>query len=677
MHPTAELRRPEGLRTDVQALRAFAVLAVVLFHIWPNALPGGYIGVDVFFVISGFLITGQLVRLRERDALRLGAFWAGRARRLLPASLLVLLVSVAAAVLWAPPTLLGAHLRSIIASALYVVNWQLAADGVDYLAHSEPPPIAQHYWSLAAEEQFYLLWPLLLLLATAGAARSPLAKRRTLLVGVLIVLAAGFAVSVWLTQTSYPYGYFSTVSRLWEFALGAAVALAPLPALPPTARTAVWVAAVATLAATTVLYTAATPFPGPAALVPTAAAAAIIALGPAAPSPVLDRVVGARPVQWVGDQSYGIYLWHWPLIVIAPAVLGRPTDLGENVLILVATIVLAALAKRFVEDPIRFGRPVMTLRPGRILLATATAMAVVVGAASVPLWQSASAAAQQAHAVAEDLQDPSSCRGAHALLVDGCPDDVVAASDVVPALSALHDDTGGAFSCYDAQPTAGGDPRTCTLGSDDPGALRLALTGDSHAAMLLPGLREEATARGWRIDSFVGRGCVWQRPALPGCEQYNALVEDRLRSGDYDAIVVTAMNALDRDAVERTRVGEAYAAAWQDARDAGLPVVVLADNPAVPAGAQECVAEATSFSRETCAFDVTDAGLDVDPLRQAAALAQTPLIDLSAAYCADGVCPMQLGGVLVYRDRHHITATFSQTLAPSLADQIEDALATR
>lgn len=660
-------------RADIQALRTLAVLGVVLFHIWPRALPGGYVGVDVFFVISGYLITGQLVRARERGTLRLAAFWAARARRLLPASLLVLLASVALVLLWTPAPLRENDLRSIVGSALYVVNWQLAADGVDYLAHDAAPPIAQHYWSLSVEEQFYVLWPLLLLAATAGAAGARSSRRR-LVIGAAVIAVAGFGASVWLTSTSYPFGYFSTVSRLWEFALGAIVALLPRLVLPRAAHLAAWLAALTLVVATLFVYDDATPFPGPAALLPTAATAALIALraGP------LERIVAWRPLQWLGDRSYSIYLWHWPLVVIAPHALGRPPELPENLVLLVATIVLAALTKRFVEDPVRFAPRARSSRPSSVLALTAAAMVVVVAGAAVPMWRQAAVAAERTATAAESLRDPAQCRGAAALLDDGCAgvlDDPVAQSDLIPAPAGLRDDIGDAFACYDFDPTAGGDLVTCAFGSDDPGALRIALHGDSHAAMLIPALRETAAEHGWHVDVFVGRGCVWQEPAPAECADHVEKLDAEFASGAYDAVLVTAVNAAERDADARAAAAARYADAWRRAQDAGTPVVAVADNPRVPAAAQDCVAAARELTAGTCAIPRADAALADDPLRIAAAAVDAPLVDLSDAYCTDAACPMMLGGVLVYRDLHHLTASFSTTLGHPLAERIATALA--
>lgn len=680
---TAITRAPKAsgtrvaVRADIQALRAFAVLAVVLFHFWPGALPGGYIGVDVFFVISGFLITAQLVRRREAGRIGLASFWAARARRLLPASLVVLAVSIALTVLWAPATLQTQYLRSIIGSALYIENWMLAADAVDYLAAENAPPIAQHYWSLSVEEQFYIVWPLLIIAATAGATVAAVRRRRLIWV-IAGVSALSLVAGLLLTTTNPPYAYFATPLRVWEFGLGALVALVRLPALPAAVRLAAWFAGWAAMAAAALVYGPQTPFPGIAALLPTLGAAIVIASGPDIPLRWLSALVSWRPVQWLGDQSYGIYLWHWPLIVIAPAVIGQVPDFAIRVGLLVLTILAAALTKRFIEDPIRFSRATRQARPRAIGATTLAAMAVVVALAAAPIALAARDAGERQDAIAGELADPSACRGASLLLEDACAplrDATTAADELAPPLANLYEDTGGAFACYDQEPT--GDPSVCAIGSQDPDALKIALTGDSHAAMLIPGLREQAEERNWRIDAIVGRGCVWQEveAADSECADRRAAVDDIILSGDYDAVLVTAWNRVDVDAATKEQTSERMASAWQRAVDRGVTVIGLADNPAVPESSTECLAQSSEFSLDTCAFPADPQLAEEDAIRAAGRATGAPIVDLADAYCTtDGVCPMVMGGVVAYRDLHHITGTFSKTLAPYLADEIAAAM---
>ncbi|MEV8273882.1 acyltransferase family protein [Microbacterium sp. NPDC077184] len=666
------------VRADIQALRAAAVLAVVLFHLWPGALPGGYVGVDVFFVISGFLITGQLVRLRSENRLRLPQFWAARARRLLPVSLFVLAVSVALTVVWAPPTVQAQYLRSIIGSALYVENWFLAADGIDYLAADNAPPIAQHYWSLSVEEQFYLLWPLLIL-AVAGRAVFGAGTRRRLYIVLGAASGLSFALSVTLTFVSPPYAYFATPSRIWEFGLGALLALSPALTLRRASRVAIWVTAWGAIVASALFFDKSTPFPGFAALLPTVGTAAIIAAGPHLGVRRLDRAVTTRPIQWIGDQSYGIYLWHWPLIVIAPAVVGPDVDFWERLTILALTLVAAALTTRFVEDPIRFHERARSARPRTVAAFSAIAMAIVITMAVIPLGTNAVAASQREAEVAEQLAAPSGCLGASLLLESECADlgdESIPTDELVPALTSLYEDTGGAFACYDQQPSA--TLSTCTLGSDASDAVRVAVTGDSHAAMLIPGLRDHAERLNWRVDTFVGRGCVWQDASTAGaeCFERQAALERTLASGEYDVILVARWNR-EEDAEARAAAADGMARAWTEAKERGSTVIGLIDNPTVPESSATCLAAEAEFSSDTCAFAPDFDASAEDPIRAAAALSDAELIDFSSAYCRDGSCPMVAGGVVIYRDLHHITATFSRTLAPYLTEEISAVLGTQ
>jgi peptidoglycan/LPS O-acetylase OafA/YrhL len=679
---TESRRRPRisdrSVRADIQALRAAAVLAVVLFHLWPGALPGGYVGVDVFFVISGFLITGQLVRLRAENRLKLRNFWAARARRLLPVSLFVLAVSVALTLIWAPPTVQAQYLRSIIGSTLYVENWFLAADGVDYLAADNAPPIAQHYWSLSVEEQFYVVWPLLIL-AVVGRAAFSKSSRVRLVLAIAAVSLASFVLSVALTVGSPPYAYFATPARFWEFGLGALLALSPALRLGRSARVGLWSAAWVGIAVSALLLDETTPFPGFAALLPTMAAAAIIATGPSTGVRWIDRATQLRPVQWVGDQSYGIYLWHWPLIVIAPAVIGPDVDFFERVLLLVITLVAAALSTRFVENPIRFGRRSRAARPGVIAGFTAIAMGGVLLLSIVPIVTNAVAASQREAAVAEQLAEPEGCLGAQVLWEDSCAgarEETTSAADLIPALTSLYEDTGGAFACYDQEPSA--VLSTCAFGSEDGDALRVAVTGDSHAAMLIPGLRDHAERLGWHVDTFVGRGCVWGTPtaAEPECAERQEALDDTLTSGQYDLILVARWNR-ETDAGVRAETAAGMAEAWSSAEAGGSRVIALVDNPAVPEASATCLAEGAAFTVDTCAFPEDVTALRDDPIREAAAISGADAIDLSSAYCRDGICAMVAGGVVVYRDLHHITATFSRTLAPYLAQAVTAALSER
>ena len=311
------------LRPEIQALRAIAVTTVVVFHYWPDLITGGYIGVDVFFAISGFLITGHLVREVDRSGhVSLPGFWARRARRILPAALLVLLFCTVATFLIVPLNLWDQFFREIQASTLYVENWNLAREAVDYLGAENRPSPVQHYWSLSVEEQFYIVWPVLILIAMMFVRKgSALLRRRSITTMLLLLTGASLAYSIWDTAINPAAAFFVTPTRVWEFGAGGLLALAATNTARPALRAAVSWLGIAMILVAAFAYNPQTPFPGIAAALPIAGTLAVIWAG----SPDLRwsplHWMKLRGTQWAGDVSYSIYLWHWPLLILAPFLL--------------------------------------------------------------------------------------------------------------------------------------------------------------------------------------------------------------------------------------------------------------------------------------------------------------------------------------------------------------------
>jgi peptidoglycan/LPS O-acetylase OafA/YrhL len=309
MQPTSRLE----YRGDIEGMRAVAVLLVVIGHASIGWLAGGYVGVDVFFVISGFLITSLLTKeLASTGNISIRHFYARRALRLLPASTLVLLATLIAAWSWLSPLRFTDTVRDIVASAFYVINFRLADIGTDYLASADPPSPVQHFWSLAVEEQFYLFWPVLILLATLWSRRRGQARFDLLAVVLATLTVSSLALSWFVTRQSAPWAYFGTHTRAWELGIGAMVALGA-PKLERIPRVAAELAAWTGLAAiitAAVVYDEYTPFPGIAALVPVGGAALLIAAG--CRTSAAGRLLAVAPMRVLGKLSYGWYLWHWP-----------------------------------------------------------------------------------------------------------------------------------------------------------------------------------------------------------------------------------------------------------------------------------------------------------------------------------------------------------------------------
>lgn len=673
---------------DIQLLRAVAVLSVVLFHLSATLVPGGYVGVDVFFVVSGYLITGHLVRqVDETGRIDLPGFWARRLRRLLPAALLVL--AVTAILIWrfAPPSAWTQFFTETVASATSWENWFLAGSSIDYLAQGSAASPVQHFWSLSVEEQFYLGWPLVVALCVWSTRRRPSDRRRALAVALGVIGVVSLVCSVLYTAADPAPAYFVTPARAWEFAAGGLLALVgPVVVVHHgRLRTLVGLLGLALLAVALFAFTEQTPFPGIAAVVPVLGTLLVIAGGSSTRRWSVTTAARSRPVLLLGELSYSLYLWHWPLIVVAPWVLGVPislaTPLGWTISasLLVLALVLAALTKRFVEDPVRRAPRLAEARPRRTAVLAGLATVLVL---CIPTAGLLTVAAQE-HALSSTVDayvtGGEPCFGADAA-VSGCTNPSLA-DELLPPLSVRTEDTGDTFRCSAAAEAR--DFPGCTFGSERPDATRVALTGNSHATMLIPGLVDQLEARNWRLDVYVGKGCEWRAPGPDdsvACEARRTFMQ-RAFTGErpYDIILVTSKSPDETSVAKRAAIRTATLEAWKPVLELGTSIVVLRDNPRVPTEAAACVdrSDAARLNAGACAFPVAEAYPTFDLNIAAAAMTDgaVPVVDLGELYCSEGTCPLAVGNVLVYRDLHHITATWSRTLGPILVERIRTATA--
>ena len=370
-------------RDDIQGLRAIAVLTVIASHAGVPFLPGGFVGVDVFFVISGFLISQLLFREVEKSGkVSIPAFYARRARRILPAATLVTIATIVASAIWLSAVDLLAVVKDALWATFFAANIHFAAVGTDYFAQEEPPSPLQHYWSLSVEEQFYLVWPALLLVLVLLARGRGLPRR--LVFGVLLTITvASFAWSVVYTSSDPIAAYFSTTARAWELGLGALAALVATSVagrLPGLVRGLLCGAGLVLIGVACVAYGESTPFPGSAAAVPVVGSALVLLAGATAgPQPLPMRALGVLPMRVVGDWSYSLYLWHWPVLIIAARQVDGDLGFWRTLACVVVVFVLSALTYRLVEQPFR--SPVR-FPTGRALALYPAAVAVVVAGAA-------------------------------------------------------------------------------------------------------------------------------------------------------------------------------------------------------------------------------------------------------------------------------------------------------
>jgi peptidoglycan/LPS O-acetylase OafA/YrhL len=677
---------PEPLRADIQGLRALAVLVVLLFHFWPDVLTGGYVGVDVFFVISGFLITSHLLRSPPTTARLLGRFWARRVRRLLPAASLVLGVTLLASIIWMPSTQLSTVARETIASAISLENWALAATATDYLAAEGAPSPLQHYWSLSVEEQFYVLWPLIIAaMAFVGRGRRPYLWWG---VGLVAVTVASFGASVVLTRSDPAAAYFVTHTRVWELGLGSVLALAAHHGWrlrSPVLRAALaWLGLVMIVGAA-MRFDALTPFPGTAALLPTLGAALLIAADTDSVPRSPRSLLRSRPSQQLGDVSYSVYLWHWPVVVIAPYALTRDLSSLEKVAAIVAVVVLAAATKRFVEDPVRRSRALGASGPRTFALAAASVVLLGVSGLAVIQQAEASRAAEQEF-LARQLAS-TDCIGAEATRNPVCtsiPGDELLSSPGVARIdrSVLYADGCWSNRPFTARPV-------CTYGIPE-GDVRVALIGNSHAGHWQPALAPVAQERGWRLDTYLVSQCYTVDLPLEfgstklteNCRDWNQWAVDEVSSGDYDLVIMsnrTFQQVVGVPAAEKGVVtARAYGQTLRTITAGGTPVLVIRDVPSGDEAAPDCVA-AHLDDVEACTNPAEQA-VEPDPLHDAAVADTSGLVsslDLTDRFCRDGRCHVVIGGLIAYFDHGHLTTTFARTLVPDVEQALDGVLGER
>ncbi|GHH42789.1 acyltransferase [Streptomyces candidus] len=667
-HPHRSVFRP-----DIEGLRAVAVLAVLAFHAGIPGLAGGFVGVDVFFVISGYLITGLLAREAvSTGRVRLGDFFSRRARRLLP-SAAVVLAAVAVAGAWLTAPLRRTDLANdVLAAALSVANWRFVSQQTDYLAagHDQSPLL--HFWSLAVEEQFYLLWAPLLALCAFAAVRGLRAARRgravrgaVALLAVPLVLGT-FALSLYWTGESAALAYLSTPARVWQFGVGALLALLPWHLLrgPRPLRLLCGWAGVAAVVGSVLVYDATTPYPGTAALVPTLGTAAVIlaAIPGRGERNVqgaygVGRLLAGRAPRAIGRLSYNLYLWHWPVLVLAEVRLG-PLDWPAKTALTLAAVLPALATLRWVEQPLRRSRTVSELpRRGLAVGVSAVVLPVVLA-----LVMGTTALQHLGPAQPVDLKGLPQGAVTGPGLLARTPGTRPPQGPPEPSPLQARKDFPPDGACQVA-PAETRSP-TCLFGAaDSPG--RIVLLGDSHAGQWFSPLLALASQRGWALQELVKQGCPLPRLTVHNpqlgrtyheCDTWRADTLDRLKRGPRPRLIV--VSSLNRYTADHKLLKEAWKHTLTALRGTGAPIVRLEDTPVPGKDIPACVSGHLD-DPQACDFPRSDA-LRPDPLPQLIAAGAVPGVHgvgVNEVLCppAAPTCPAVRDGILLYRDDAHLT----------------------
>ena len=702
-------------RPDIEGLRAVAVLAVVLFHAEIPGISGGFVGVDVFFVISGFLITGLLWReTSTTGTVRLLSFYGARARRLLPASALVAVFIMVASVLVLPPLQARTVIGDGIASALYVSNYRFALQGVDYLASFAPPSPFQHYWSLGVEEQFYLVWaPLMLgtvwLMQRArrktGAATT---SQRPYLVVLGLVAVVSFTLALAVTFWATSLAFFSLPTRAWQLAVGGLVALTAdhWRRLSTQVATITGWVGLALIVLACVLLNRTTLYPGWAAVLPTLGAALVIGAGCATPVQGCGRLLKVRPMQWLGRISYSLYLWHWPILLMAlwaiAPVAGHALLLGAAGILL--SLMLAALTHRFVENPLRYSpkvrnSPLRSLAVGGVATAVAACVGFALqvpspvghGAPAVALTVNTAPAPPGADMATHDAAVQSAFTQVQAAVAESA-DIKAVPSNLTPPLGdvAEKDDPGAAPAGCIRSYFEVGQPECAT--GDTASSTRVALIGDSNAAMWNPAFKQVAERRHWRLETMAKLGCpmlnlptlnpVLGRPYTE-CAQWRNQVIARLQTERPQLIVLSVMRRYGADYGWKAGF-TSYEPEWlagmtqlvQQLRRTGAQVLVLGPIPGPETGTADCLS--LHLDDATACSTLRSTAVNVEGIAAESAATKaggSQYVDISALFCTADHCPAIVGNTLVYANRNHLTLQYTRVLAPVIGALADRALA--
>lgn len=661
-----------GYRPDIDGLRALAVLPVVLGHAGLPGFSGGFIGVDVFFVISGFLITSILIREITAAEFSLARFYERRARRILPALFAMMLTCVVAGWLLMPPDAFGALGRSLIATVLFLSNVWFLRSTEDYFGTAAEWEPLLHTWSLSVEEQFYLGFPLLLCLLARG-------PRARMLTGVAIATVASLLFSVWQTRTAPTAAYFLTPARVWELGAGALLAMGALPKLQQrTPAEFIGLAGVLMITSGVVLYDPQTPFPGTAALLPVLGAVALIWAGEA-PGNRVSRVLGNRLLVGIGLISYSLYLWHWPVLVGLRLLQGSPHLPTTVALFAVAlSLVIAWASWKYIEQPFRGGRTPRVSRPQLVRLSLASALLLVGIGGTIKAY-------------------------------DGFP---LRLPD--PYLAAYQEAFSGIDRqerCMEKSPAA----NLCAIGQDSLDRSYkngVFLWGDSHAAAWLPGFDRLHTEKKTIGMAALKSGC----PPLLGlyrpdkssshsCDQFNDQVLSLLQKReDLPVVVLAARWAMasegtrpeggDDMQLEPVAARNAPIPSWAtqametrraamvaDALDrtvaairaTGRQVVLIKGVPEIDHSVPAALARAAfggttlgtgpSVSRVEKRHQQADRMIDLVAERHGAYT-----LNPREMMCDDN-CQIAIDNKLLYRDDDHLTAYAARQLLPALAER--------
>ena len=650
-------------RPEIEGLRAIAALLVAVYHIWLGNVSGG---VDVFFVVSGFLITTSLLNMYERTGKVDGiGFLLKLGKRLFPIAFAVLAFVIITSFYFLPQTQWVTIIKEVAASLIYVENWQLASNSVNYLAQNNAASPVQHFWAMSTQFQFYIIWTLVLL-TIIGIARKLNKNIRNLffytLIGMFIV-SIGY--SVYMTAVNQPWAYFDTFARVWEFAAGGILSLviAHISLNKWTSVVAGWIGLLGLITCGLLLQVG-TVFPGYAALWPVMCAVFILIAGNRGGKYGVHHLLSAKPLVKFGGISYGFYLWHWPMLVLYYNITGNQTvSVVHGLLIIGLAIVVAYATTNLVEKPIRNRKIQSKPKLALILLGIAIPVVVLNGSWTyyVKDTQAASASVEITNT---DYPGAEAMEPGKEFSTD---------EPFMPTILQAKDEVPISYGDGCHQGMEESEVIMCEYGDVEDPEYTIALVGGSHSAHWLAPLKIYANNNDIKILNYTRSACRFSSESYllttkldqKTCAEWNETVMDKLIEKQPDLVYTPA------DATEWEGIPEGYVDQWRKLNEHDINVFALKDNPRAEFDIPTCIDKNGPNAEEcTTKNNLEDLSDEVDQLN----LDNVYYADLTDKFCNEDVCKPIIGNVLVYQDGHHLTRTYAKTLAPYVGKKVTKAL---
>jgi len=648
-----------SFRPDIEGLRAIAILLVVAAHANVPWLAGGFVGVDVFFVLSGYLITRLLVQeMQSTQNFRFASFYARRFLRLLPGLLLMLACTCMLGYLLVAPSEQSEQAMAGASAALWLSNFHFAFSNLGYFDPTAEANLFLHTWSLGVEEQFYVVWPTFLMLALGvwkGAAQAP--NTRRLALALLLVFCTSFLACVFLTVSHSHFAFYMMPTRAWQFALGALAFLyiddgsqaVPVNAAKPCSAFIFWGGwlGLSLIVAAALAFSATTPYPGLAALLPSVGAAILLATGTRLPHVGISRVLSFRPLQMIGRVSYSWYLWHWPVFLLSAMLINVDHTLNRLALV-VLSFILATVSYQLVESPIR-RNPALLARP-RLAVLSALVLTVIANALAI-CWSNA---ALDSLKRSEQLRFAAAASTTSDIYRMGC-DDWYHSSDV----------------------------RVCAFGSENADHTAVAI-GDSVGLQWFPAMAEIFNRPGWRLLVMTKSSC----PMVDEPFFYPRIGREYTECAKWRQTALAQVTAIKPQVVilGSTFTYNFTQAQWingttrvlQSISDAAGHIYVLRSTPVLPFDGPSCLAPRSWLyevlsSADRCTAPSSNARADAVYgwlQKSAGSFKNVSLIDMTDVVCPERLCRAELDGSIVFRDSQHLSTTFAASLSKVLAKRL-------